>query len=81
MLISSTAFAKRKTREKPEMKQKPEMKLKSRGPPVTRLYPTAGVNGVRSQRDQHTRSPCHSLCIFFGKIFHLRRGVDSWLQY
>jgi hypothetical protein len=28
MLISSTAFAKRKTKEKPEMKQKPEMKMK-----------------------------------------------------
>ena len=28
MLISSTAFAKRKTKEKPEMKQKPEMKPK-----------------------------------------------------
>ena len=28
MLISSTAFKKRKTKGKPEMKQKPEMKTK-----------------------------------------------------
>ena len=67
MLISSTAFEKRKTKEKPEMKQKPEMK--------TKFLPSLACTRPLVSMPTMEFAACSQLTVpyfyaLFGKIFY-----------